>query len=226
MCTNEILKAINKDYFDIAKKKHGRIPEFTYGEIIDRIINVSGRISIEEVFPELASRISVTTMLKKAFPNKISTANKQPWFNYLLSLVNKKYCAVCDTIKNNNDFANNESRFDGLHHKCKTCDAISGKAYRDNNKDKEKDRAHLYYTNHKAETRARSILRKSFQRQATPSWANLAVMNEIYKNCPEGYHVDHIIPLQGKLVCGLHVENNLQYLTVEDNLRKGNKFEV
>ena len=61
--------------------------------------------------------------------------------------------------------------------------------------------------------------------QATPAWADLNAIREFYKNCPPGHEVDHIIPLQGKQVSGLHVENNLQYLRVHDNRRKSNKFE-
>lgn len=38
------------------------------------------------------------------------------------------------------------------------------------------------------------------------------------------FHVDHIIPLQHELVCGLHVENNLQIISAERNMRKNNSF--
>ncbi len=63
---------------------------------------------------------------------------------------------------------------------------------------------------------------------ATPKWLSksmLGSMREFYKNCPEGHQVDHIVPLQGKEVSGLHVLWNLQYLTAGENRRKGNKLE-
>jgi 5-methylcytosine-specific restriction endonuclease McrA len=47
------------------------------------------------------------------------------------------------------------------------------------------------------------------------------LMQDFYDFCPEGYHVDHIIPLAKG---GLHRLNNLQYLTPEENARKGTRI--
>jgi len=80
---------------------------------------------------------------------------------------------------------------------------------------------------------ALSRSRKKHIKQATPSWANfryirlfyeMAKMEEERLGVP--VHVDHIIPLRGKNVCGLHVEDNLQLLTAKDNLRKNNRANI
>lgn len=68
--------------------------------------------------------------------------------------------------------------------------------------------------------------------QATPKWANLAAIRSFYLLAQEltimtgiQYHVDHIIPLSGKDICGLHVETNLRVIPAKENLSKHNKFE-
>lgn len=73
----------------------------------------------------------------------------------------------------------------------------------------------------------REARKRASQLDATPKWLNadqLAEIKQIYKNCPSGFHVDHIVPLLGQNVRGLHVPWNLQYLPALENMRKGNKF--
>lgn len=75
------------------------------------------------------------------------------------------------------------------------------------------------YTFHCAKRRAKILER-------TPKWADLQKIKELYLSAKRGFQVDHIIPLQGKLVSGLHVENNLQIIPKLENILKSNKFEV
>lgn len=77
--------------------------------------------------------------------------------------------------------------------------------------------------------------RKAAKLQAIPTWSlidefNQFVIEETYhlaklrtETTGIKYHVDHIVPLRSKLVCGLHIWNNFQVIPAIDNIKKGNR---
>lgn len=92
------------------------------------------------------------------------------------------------------------------------------------NHKKRREYANAYYKGKKVYNE-KAARRRASKKQACPSWVDKNVLKGIYKNCPEGSHVDHIIPLQHEEVCGLHVPWNLQYLTGSENDSKGNQWD-
>jgi hypothetical protein len=72
--------------------------------------------------------------------------------------------------------------------------------------------------------------RRAAELSATPAWADLDAIEAIYAESQRmqaetgvPHHVDHIVPLISKYVCGLHCEANLRVLPAIDNVKKGNR---
>jgi len=90
-----------------------------------------------------------------------------------------------------------------------------------------------YRKSHIAYYGAKTMERNARKLDATPAWANQFFIEEIYDLAQrrtklktggiDKWHVDHIVPLQSKLVCGLHVEHNLQVIPSVENYSKGNR---
>lgn len=101
------------------------------------------------------------------------------------------------------------------------------------NKETINKQAKKYYKSNKHIFRARDAKRRALQLKATPSWLSTLHLQQIkneYKLAEwctavmkEPYEVDHIVPLKGKKVCGLHVPWNLQVITKKQNREKANK---
>ncbi len=153
-----------------------------------------------------------------------------------------KVCSTCNENKEIHLFSLKRNKPNA---RCKACVSVYYKKYRELNSEKDKERHTKYWektkgtevqkanNKKKCKTYQSKNLqkfklyeanRRAKQKQATPIWANVEEITNIYLNCPEGYDVDHIIPINSKIVCGLHVENNLQYLLSSENKRKSNKF--
>lgn len=99
-----------------------------------------------------------------------------------------------------------------------------------------KSKSAEYKKNNKATTNAATRKRQAAKISRTPKW--LSEFDHLKMKClyqvaamrtrESGYawHVDHIVPLQGRKVSGMHVPWNLQVIPADKNVSKGNRFDV
>lgn len=109
-----------------------------------------------------------------------------------------------------------------------------GYTWHKQNKDLHNARNRQWTKDNPEKNREKTAKRRAAKLNATPPWlsdADKAHINRTYKLAQmmqditgDKYHVDHIVPLQGKNVCGLHVPQNLQVLRADLNLSKSNIY--
>lgn len=150
----------------------------------------------------------------KKNPEKIKILQKKYWEKNKTKLL----------ISNNNRYHTNK-----IEYLAKVRD------YREKNREKTRLSSKLW---REANPEKRSVMnrnREASKLKAVPPWLledefNQFVIEEAYhlaklrtETTGIKYHVDHIAPLRSKLVCGLHIWNNLQVIPAIDNIKKGNR---
>jgi hypothetical protein len=207
--TQEIAKLIiatlelNPDL--VLKRRIRGLPGFNLLELVTALISTSNLeecsnilgYSIDPVKKAIRDSLLVKMPERSIKFGAGGTSGRASWQFDLLKLVSYKFCHKCKTIKSLEEFADCSTSMSlDKRSECISCHTVD------------------------------SAMWHEYVKQRTPRWANISNIRKIYANCPEGYQVDHIIPLKGKLVSGLHVEENLQYLTMLENILKSNKYEV
>lgn len=109
--------------------------------------------------------------------------------------------------------------------------AQKSKEYYAANRDAEYARYTRWRLRNSSKLNARRMEYEARKLSATPEWANQKYIELIYEiarleqqRTGRKCHVDHIVPLKSKVVCGLHCEANLQILFAEDNASKSNRI--
>jgi len=114
------------------------------------------------------------------------------------------------------------SEYNKTRNECRDCQRIVRKKHYYKNRKKELANMKKYKLKKPWLCRMYEAKRRAIKKNSRPLGFS-EDLKMVYMNCPKGMHVDHIIPLCGKNVTGLHVPWNLQYLTPEDNMKKSNK---
>ncbi len=157
-------------------------------------------------------------------PKRIKAVNE-----YLSEIGVTNPCNKCFTDKPLTSFKIRTGKNRHIYSIIDTCKSCKSKAYNKNVKNKAlkgRKKFVLMVENNKIRARSASAKRRNKIKNAQPLWANVENILNIYRNCisRENCEVDHVIPLQGKLVSGFHHEDNLQILPAEQNRSKSNKF--
>jgi len=158
-----------------------------------------------------------------------------------------KTCTKCGETKRVKDnFFNKYNSPDGYEASCKICFLKKNKRWSDKNKERHSELNASWHQRNKEQhllnsqqvyeaNKSRKLLdyyrREERTRIATPKWVSKSDLLKVYKQAEQislktgvPHEVDHIIPLQHKLICGLNVPNNLQVITREMNRKKANKW--
>lgn len=164
------------------------------------------------------------------------------------NIVTEKKCRSCEKTKPFAMFSKHRVSKYGFNSICKICKAKQDSEYAKKNKEKVNEKKKKWAIANKEKIKLAKAKwqqnNKSFgakttakyrynKHNATVLWADFSAIEIEYelaawctKVTGEKYHVDHIIPIQGKNVCGLHVHNNLRVVLASENISKSNKFDV
>ena len=161
-----------------------------------------------------------------------------------------KTCKTCQETKEITLFAFHKLCTDGYENVCKACKVAKTAKWQKENKERKNKTNALWRSlnleasrkstanwekNNKGHRNALTRARQAAKLKRTPAWLtefDLLKIKCLYqvaamrtRESGRAWHVDHIIPLQGKTVSGLHVPSNLQVIEGAENSRKSNRYE-
>jgi hypothetical protein len=169
---------------------------------------------------------TVSRWLRKGVPEFSGLGSRTPLNLKIYFFFGQRPCSQCKEAKELSEYGNDKASPSGAKSVCRECESKFYSKLTQEQKDIRLDRSGTYRRENPEKMRVYSMNAQAKRLKRIPAWSETEEIKEFYSNCPQGYEVDHIIPLQGKKVSGLHVLGNLQYLTIEENRSKSNRYEI
>jgi hypothetical protein len=200
--------------------------------VLDKYINAISQWNVTPYkYLNRSNSQSVNKYLNNLFKTLLVKKPKSVSINdYLLYKFGYKHCTNCNQVLLITEYSSCKSRWNNLYMTCKVCK----KQYFIANKQQINNRNKQYNKENKDKINNNTAKYRASKVNATPNWLTKEQNNEIQNKYTESkklteqtgilHHVDHIIPLQGENISGLHVPWNLQVVTAKENLQKGNKL--
>jgi hypothetical protein len=163
----------------------------------------------------------------------------------MVFMTDGKICKKCNTKKLLSDFHKCSRNKSGVQSKCKNCASKLAKEryientekvllinarWRNKHRDRHRKAQKQWEQKNPSSKYFYTAVRRARKKNATPAWADMDRIKYTYAHCHwlnktfgHNMHVDHIVPLNGKNVCGLHVHTNLQIIPAEENMKKSNR---
>jgi hypothetical protein len=219
---NKILESLKWDKNFVLKKARSNSSAIIAEHFVYAIITTG---SIKEAATALnCGYQTLNRVISKHLIPSLGSLNggNETWLYKLRTLAKIKKCSGCKEVLNYCWFSTDNSNSDSKHSHCNTCRKITNKNWYSDNKDYHRE----YLAINRESFNFNNAKRRAAKIKAIPSWASLEEIAKLYSQRKVDEHVDHIYPLQSSWVCGLHVKENLQILSADENLSKSNKYDA
>ena len=143
-----------------------------------------------------------------------------------------KVCSKCGETKGLEGFSKNAANNDGLKVYCRVCSNAVSKAWREANPERGAALGKAWKKDNRGRANATEAKRRAAKLERLMPWGCKEEIRALYAEAQRlqektgvPHHIDHILPLQGALVSGLHIPQNLQVLTASENCSKHNSYD-